>query len=415
MTTPERRGNRRTRSRRANGQGTVYQRKDGKWVGAAYVLHPDGTMRRRVVYGATEAEATNKLVQMQARSAQGIPAEATGWTVEKFLTYWLEHIVKPSKKPKTTQGYEVIVRVHLVPALGRKRLNKLGAGDVRLFLQRLRHTCLCCLHGTDARRPEGERRCCTMGRCCESLPSPRLVQQAHAVLRNALQAAVREELLQRNVAKLVQVSTPAYEVNRGLTVDQARKLLVASRADRLHALYVLALYLGLRRGELLGLRWEDIDLEAGVLEVRRTLQRVAGELRAVLPKTRTSRRTVPLIGLCVEALKAHCERQDQEAKNAGTDWQDTGYVFTTTTGTPIEPDNLRRSWYPLRKAIGLDTMRFHDLRHSCVTLLLDLGAPPHIVRDIVGHADIGVTMTIYAHASLEEKRAALRRLDERLK
>lgn len=406
---------RRSRSRRANGQGSVYQRKDGMWVGAAYVLQADGTLKRRPVYGKTETDASRKLVQMQARSDQGVPAEATGWTVERFLTHWLEHVVTPSRKPKTVQGYEVVVRNHLVPGLGRKRLNRLNATDVRMFIKRLQHGCLCCLHGHDARRAAPDRRCCAKGQCCQSVPSARLVQQVHAVLRNALQAAVREELIQRNVAKLVQISAPTYEVNRGLTVDQARKLLVAARTDRLHALYVLALYLGLRRGELLGLRWEDVDLEVGVLEVRRTLQRVGGELRAVTPKTRTSRRTVPLIGLCVEALREHHERQKSEADRAGKNWTPSGYVFVTVTGSAIEPDNLRRSWYPLRAAIGAGATRFHDLRHSCVTLLLELGAPPHIVRDIVGHADIGVTMTIYAHASLEEKRAALKRLDDRLK
>jgi integrase len=413
MTTSDNR--RRSRSRRANGQGSVYQRKDGMWVGAAYVLQADGTFKRRPVYGKSEADVNRKLIQMQAQSEQGIPAEATGWTVERFLNHWIDHVVRPSRKPKTAQGYEVVVRNHLVPGLGRKRLNRLNATDVRLFVKRLQHGCLCCQHGYDARRPEPARRCCANGQCCRSVPSARLVQQIHAVLRNALQAAVREELIHRNVAKLVQISAPTYEVNRGLTVDQARKLVVAAKSDRLYALYVLALYLGLRRGELLGLRWEDVDLDAGVLEVRRTLQRVGGELRAVTPKTRTSRRTVPLIGLCVEALTAHKERQKAEAERAGRDWQSSGHVFATVTGTAIEPDNLRRSWYPLRIAVGVAGTRFHDLRHSCVTLLLDLGVPPHIVRDIVGHADIGVTMTIYAHASLDEKRAALRKLDDRLK
>jgi integrase len=201
-------------------------------------------------------------------------------------------------------------------------------------------------------------------------------------------------------------------VNRGLTSEQARKLLLAAQDDRLYALYVLALYLGLRRGELLGLRWEDVDLDHGVLEVTRTLQRIGGELRAVTPKTKTLRRAVPLFGLCLEA---HRERQARDRAAAGDAWHTSGYVFTTVIGTPIEPDNLRRSWYPLREAAALNEVRFHDLRHTCVTLLLDLGAPPHIVREIVGHSDIGVTMSIYAHASLEEKRNALRKLDEHLR
>jgi integrase len=406
---------RRTRAGRANGQGSVYQRADGFWVGAAYVLMPDGSRRRRVVYGRTQGEAAKKLVQLQARSDQGIPAEATGWTVERFLTYWLEFIVKPARKPRTYQGYEVVVRVHLAPSLGRKRLNKLSASDVRLFLRRLEHVCLCCLHGTDAKRMQQDRRCCALGQCCQSRPSRRLLQQVHSVLRNALQAAVREELIGRNVAKLVQVSGPSYDVNRGLTVEEARKLLAIAREDRLYALYVLALYLGLRRGELLGLRWTDINLEAGVLEVRRALQRIDGELQAVTPKSKTSVRTVPLPGVGIEALTEHRARQDREREAAGVEWVETAYVFTTKIGTPIEPDNLRRSWYPIREAAGLGHEVFHGLRHTCVTLLLDLGVPPHIVRDIVGHAAIDVTMTIYAHASLDEKRSALRKLDDHLR
>jgi integrase len=279
----------------------------------------------------------------------------------------------------------------------------------------LEHMCLCCLHGTDARRDQPDQRCCVVGKCCQSRPSRRLVQQVHSVLRNALQAAVREELIGRNVAKLVKVSGPSYDVNRGLTADEARNLLAVARDDRLYALYVLALYLGLRRGELLGLRWVDIDLAVGVLEVRRALQRIGGELQAVTPKSKTSVRTVPLLGVVIGALEEHKARQDRERQAAGVEWVETGYVFTSKIGTPIEPDNLRRSWYPIRDAAGLRREVFHGLRHTCVTLLLDLGVPPHIVRDIVGHAAIEVTMTIYAHASLDEKRSALRKLDDHLR
>jgi integrase len=376
-------------TRRANGEGSVSERKDGRWEGAAYVLLADGTYARRRVYGRTRQEASRRLTEIVSRSQAGLPADATEWTVERFLAYWLEHVVKPARKPKTYEGYELVARVHIVPALGRKRLHRLTAADVRLFVKRLESA--------------------------KSPPSTRLVQQVHAVLRNALQAAVREELIGRNVASLVQVTSPNYDVNRRLTVGEARKLLAVSRDHRLHALYVLAVYLGLRRGELLGLQWRDVDLNAGVIEVRSSLQRVGGELRAVTPKTRSSRRTVPLIGMCGEALRAHREQQNAERAGAGLGWLDTGYVFTTSAGTPIEPDNLRRSWYPVRDAAELGPVRFHDLRHTCVSLLLDLGAPPHVVREIVGHADLSVTMMIYAHASQEEKRAALGRLDDRLR
>ena len=223
---------------------------------------------------------------------------------------------------------------------------------------------------------------------------------------------MREEIIPRNVAKLVQVSTPRYKVNRGLTTQQAKATVAAAAGHRLSALYVLALYLGLRRGELLGLRWEDIDLDGAKLEVVQTLQRVGGALRLVPPKTEDSARTVPLPPVCLEALRAHQQRQVAERAEAWPDWEDHGFVFPSRRGTPMEPDNLRRSWYQIRRAAGLDTARFHDLRHTCVTLLLDLGAPPHVVREIVGHSEIEVTMTIYAHVSLEEMRKALGKLGE---
>jgi integrase len=241
-----------------------------------------------------------------------------------------------------------------------------------------------------------------------------MVQSIHAVLRNALECAVREEVIPRNVAKLVKVPVPTYKINRGLTTAQARATLRAAAPLRLHALYVLALYLGLRRGELLGLQWEDVDLDGEKLEVVQTLQRVGGALRLVPPKTEDSARTIPLPPPCVEALREHRKKQFAERSDAWPDWEDHGLVFPSRRGTPMEPDNLRRSWYAIRSAAGLGQTRFHDLRHTCVTLLLDLGVPPHVVRDIVGHSDIEVTMTIYAHVSLDEKRKALRKLGDAL-
>jgi integrase len=184
--------------------------------------------------------------------------------------------------------------------------------------------------------------------------------------------------------------------------------------DPIQAFYVLANLLGLRRAEVLGLRWDDVDLDAERLQVTQTLQRVEGSLQLLPPKTRHCRRTVPLPPPCVEALRQHRARQDREHLALGPAWTDSGLVFTTTIGTPIEPDNLRRSWDKVREATGDPQARFHDLRHTCVSLLLDAGSPPHVVREIVGHSAIDVTMTIYAHASLGEKRTAMRRLGERL-
>lgn len=373
-------------TRRANGEGSIWRRTDGRWVGATYAATNRGGRKRVHVYAKTRAQAREKLTELQRELDRGVRVPVENWTVQQYLDHWLATVVKPNRAPKTHQGYELSVRLHIAPTIGRKKLRALAVQDVREMVFALQQ--------------DG------MGR--------RGVQFVHAVLRAGLQNAMRDELVTRNVAKLVQIPAPQYEVGTGLSVDQARTLLAAVEADRLAALYVVAVYLGLRRGELLGLRWEDVDLDAETLQVAHTLQRVEGQLQLQPPKTRTSRRTVPLPDPVVEALRAHRVAQGKERLAASAEWVDTGMVFTTTVGTPIDPDNLSRSWYLVRTVLGEPLPRFHDLRHTCVTLLLSEGVAPHIVQQIVGHSGIDVTMTIYAHASLEEKRKALRLLGKRL-
>lgn len=412
---PDNRGSRQAHGRkRANGEGTISARKDGRYEVKAYVLTTAGRLERKSAYARSYEEARKKLTEMLGNSDQGVPVASESWTVAEYLNYWLVHVVREERRPKTYQGYEGVVRLHLIPALGSKRLDKLTARDVRVFITRTREACQCCKHGYDAERREPQ--CCALkdGECCQTRLSTRMVQSIHAVLRNALENAVREETIPRNAAKLVKVPVPKYKVNRGLTTAQAREVLRVSADHRLYALYVLALCLGLRRGELLGLRWVDIDLDGEKLEVVQALQRVGGRLRFVQPKTDDSERTVPLPSFCAAALREHRKRQFTERSEAWPDWDDHDLVFPSRRGTPMEPDNLRRSWGTIRKAAGLGEIRLHDLRHTCVTLLLDLGVPPHVVRDIVGHSDIEVTMTIYAHVSLDEKRKALGKLGDAL-
>lgn len=400
-------------AKRANGEGSITIRKDGTYHGRVYVTTTSGIRKRVSVYGKTRDDVREKITTLQSQENQGIPVPDTNMKLEDYLTYWLATVVRVNRRPKTYQGYESVARVHLVPGLGRKKIRTLRASEVRTWLAQVASECQCCKHGWDKERREPE--CCAARpkTCCHSLLSRRMVQSIHAVLRNALQNAVREELIVRNVAQLVQVPTPSYDTGKGLSVAEARLLLRESAEDRLHALYLLALIMGMRRGELLGIRWEAVNLDRETLTVDRALQRVSGELRLVQPKTLASVRTVPLPPIVVKALTEHRERQAQERAAAGIEWKQNGLVFTSRIGTPLEPDNLRRSWYPLRKRLGLE-IRFHDLRHSAVSLLLDLGVPPHIVRQIVGHSDIGVTMKIYAHASLDEQRKALRKLGDTL-
>jgi integrase len=373
--------------RNPNGEGSIRLRKDGRWEASIFAPTNRGTRKRVYFYGKTRGEVREKLTALMRDLDRGVTVPAENWTVEAYLAYWLDEVVKPTKAPKTYQGYELAVRRHIVPVLGRKRLKRLSVSDVRRLV----------------------------GQLSDSGLGTRMVQYVHAVLRNALEQAVRDEQVARNVARLVQVKTPTYDIGRGLTVAQAKTLLEAAESERLYALYVLAVYLGLRRGELLGLRWSDVDLDEARLQVTHTLQRVDRQLQFLPPKTRHSRRTIPLPPPCVTALREHQVSQDRERLAAGPRWQDTDVVFATTVGTPVEPDNLSRSWERVRHATGEPQARFHDLRHTCVSLLLDAGIPPHVVREIVGHSAIDVTMTIYAHASLDEKRAAMSRLGERLR
>ncbi|MFJ9761421.1 tyrosine-type recombinase/integrase [Streptomyces sp. NPDC101149] len=399
------------RRSRLNGEGTITLRKDGRWEAAAYVPTSAGTLKRKRQYGRTRAEAHAKLVKMLEQANRGIPVADRSWTVGAYLTYWIEHVVTPRRRPKTVLAYESVVRLYLLPLIGNKRLEQLTPKDVLAMLGRLRQLCLCCARKLDVRRPE-EEQCCSRGKCCDRRLSVRMVQLVHAVLRNALQNAVREELVSRNVSKLVQVEGPNYARGKGLEPAVARGLLVTLKSDRLYAMYLLALTLGLRKGELLGLQWDALDLEKGELVVRRSLQRIKGELVSAAPKTRYSLRTIPLPPFVVDALRDRRQQQAEERDACGAEWLESGHVFTTAVGSPIDPRNLNRHWYAARKRVGLDEYRFHDLRHSFVSLLLDLGVAPHIVREIAGHSDLQVTLGVYAHASTEEKRKALTQLSK---
>jgi integrase len=219
---------------------------------------------------------------------------------------------------------------------------------------------------------------------------------------------VREEEIPRNVARNVRTGTPRPRRFEPLTADEARQFLTAVRGHRLHALLELALHTGLRKGELLGLRWEDLDLDAGTAAIRRTLQRTAaGGLTTLPTKTRASERRIALPARCVHSLKLHHEQQQRERATAGTTWQHDGHVFTTAQGRPVDPTNLTRAFITLLRKAGLRRIRFHDLRHSTATLLLEQGVELVVIKELLGHAHIGVTATIYAHVRLRLQRDAI--------
>ncbi|MFI1335667.1 tyrosine-type recombinase/integrase [Streptomyces sp. NPDC020845] len=236
------------------------------------------------------------------------------------------------------------------------------------------------------------------------------------LLRAALEHAVREDELPRNVAKNVELSTGTKREIEPLTVKEGRQLLAAARGDRLWTAYELAVRIGLRRGEVLGLRWKDVDLADGSVTIRQTIQRVGGQLLIAAPKTQRSARRIALPAECATALRARRAQQHGDRLAAGDTWRADGndLVFTTRYGTPIEPRNLNRAFTLLCDKAGVRRVRFHDLRHTCASLLHENGADARMIMEVLGHSSIRVTMDIYTFVRLDSQRSAFDRVGDAL-
>jgi integrase len=251
----------------------------------------------------------------------------------------------------------------------------------------------------------------------EAGSSARTVRYVHTTLHKALKQAVMDGLIPRNATEAVKPPQPSREEMRPLTPEQAKQFLqtAAETEDRLEALYVLAIHPGLRQGELLGLKWDDVDLEDGSLQVRRTLTITKGGPVFTSPKTTGSRRSVKLTSGAIEVLKSHLERQLAEIDRVGSLWSENGLIFASETGEPINRHNLtRRSFKPLLKQAGLPEVRFHDLRHTCATLLLTRNVNPKIVSEMLGHSTIAITLDTYSHVLPNMRDQAAAAMEEAL-
>jgi integrase len=376
-------------AKRGNGEGSIYRRNDGRWVGEMTI---EGR-KRKFVYGKTRKEVQEKLQTALQELQQGIVMTGTArQTLEQFLTDWLENSQKQSVRARTYERFEEIVRLHIVPVLGRRRLQKLSAQHVQAFYTR--------------KLNEGF--------------SASTVGVFHSVLHKALSVAVKWGLVPRNVCDLV--SPPhadGFEI-QPLTTEQAHQLLFATRGHRLEALFILALATGMRRGELLALKWQDINFATSTLQVRRILTRVPSKLPGKgfvesEPKTQRSRRSVVVAPFALEALRQHYERQLEAKRKAGVAWQEHDYVFCTSIGTHLHPskDVLDQLKVLLKKA-GLPDIRFHDLRHSAATLLLSEGVHPKVVQELLGHSNISMTLDVYSHVLPNMQQDAISRLNTTL-
>ncbi|WP_435848493.1 site-specific integrase [Streptomyces javensis] len=398
--------------KRGNGEGSIYPYKSG-FAAYAWVTTPDGKKKRKYVYGKTRSDVHDKWIKLHAEAKKG-PVATSVPTLEQYLTYWLREVVEPDLKPKTAETYAMHVRLYIAPGLGQKRIDKLTVRDVRTWVNDLLEQCQCCAQGKDARREEP--RCCAVGRCCDQVPSRRTVQDSRAVLRSALTNAMTEELISKNVAGLVKVRSARKVKRDPWSVEEARKFLEAASTarDPLYAAYVLILVLGFRRGEVLGLTWQNVNLDAGEVTVQLQLQRIRRRLVHDETKTEASTAILPLPEICITALRVRRKEQEAAEQAAGELWTDLDFVFTTRYGTPIEPRNFNRSFADRTSKAGIRRIRLHDTRHTCGSLLAALDVHPRIAMQILRHSKIAVTMEIYTHVPSEATRKALRRLGKHL-
>jgi integrase len=296
--------------------------------------------------------------------------EADKMTFGEYLDRWLRDVVKGSVARHTYKDYEGKVRLHLKPTLGPVRLKDLTSAHLQaLYRQKT-----------------------------EDGLSPRTVEYIHSTARKALAKAEEWDLVRKNVARYARPPAKEHKEHHTLTVPQSKAFFAAAAGDRLEALYVLVLTTGLRRGELLGLKWADMDLEKTALSVNRSMDTLYGPPEEKAPKRQSSRRTVLLVLEAVAALRLHRRRQAEERLAAGPAWREQDLVFPTRLGTPMLGDHLlKRNLRPLLEKAGLPPLTFHELRHTFATFHLASGGKPKVIQEILGHSSIKTTMDTYSH------------------
>lgn len=369
--------------KRGQNEGSIYKRTDGRWVAVANLGYRNGKRWRKAFYGKTRKEVQERLTSALSALQGGVAPIPEKQTVQQFLDDWLKNSVKQAVRPRTFIRYGEHVRLHINPTLGHIKLSKLTPQHVQSLLNELLKCGL----------------------------APSTVVYTHAVLRRALRQALRWNHVSRNSASLVDAPRVEKHEIEPLSPEQARVFLKSLNGDRLEALYSVALAVGLRKGEALGLRWDDIDLDEGTLAVRWSLQRIDSKLVLVEPKSKQSRRSIALPQTAVAALKRHRVRQLQERLLAGSRWQENRYVFPSTIGTPMDTRNLTRHFNKALRNAGLPPKRFHDLRHTCASLLLAQSVQPRVVMEILGHSQISLTMDTYSHVIPELQKEAAAQMD----
>jgi integrase len=391
-------------SRNPNQASSVYQGSDGYWHGRVTVgLKDNGSPDRRHVMGTSKATVVKKVRALEKLRDEGrVPRVGEKWTVGRWLEHWLEHIARPSLRRSSYDAYRNAVRVHLVPALGKHRLDRLEPEH----LERLYRSMV------------------------EKGASPGNAHQVHRTVRTALGEAQRRGHVVRNVAQLAKAPRVQTEPVEPYTVVEVQAILEAARKRRNSARWAVALALGLRQGEALGLRWKDVDLDTHTLRVRSSRPRpkyehgcgdVCGKKAGLCParkqvneevgetKSAAGKRVIGLPDELVAMLKLHREEQDRERRAAGQLWQEGDWVFASPVGKGLNPNSDYHAWKALLKAAKVRDGRLHDARHTAATVLLVLGVPERTVMSIMGWSSTSMAAR-YQHVTDPIRRDVAKRV-----
>ena len=369
--------------RRGANEGSIYRQRDGLWAASLQLGYENGKRVRKYFYGTTQQEVQQKRDAAKLSLSTGQPISPDRTRLGQYLDQWLETVARRNTRPKTYLTYRDLVELHLKPGLGGVPLGKLGPQEIQKFINRKIDAGL----------------------------SLKTVKHIRDTLRNALNVACREwQLIPQNPATKVRLPRIPKREMRFLTLSDARVFIDTSRDHELEALFEVALLLGMRQGELLGLRWPDIDFEQRCIKVQTSLLWFNGKFHFAEPKSEKGRRTLPLPEFVCRALLKHRATQDERRLAAGSKWQERGLVFPTSVGTPMHRRNVLRKYYRFMRIGGLPEIRFHDLRHSAAAIWISQGASPKLLQVIMGHADFATTMNLYGHLFEEVKRETADRI-----
>jgi len=374
--------------RRGNNEGSIYKRADGSWTGQVSIGHDSetGKRKRKSFYGQTRKEVSDKIAKVLRGMDEGIYIEPTKITISEWLDKWLMVYKKGQLKTSTYESYEDLIANHINPGLGKIQLSKLQAHVLQTFYN----------EKLNAGRKDGKGGLST-----------RTVKYFHSIIREALEQAVKEGMIPRNIADATSPPVTKNKQMQPLTETELLAFFDYAGKDRLYAAYMTAAFTGLRRGELLGLNWNAVDLDKGIVNVTRQLLSLKnGLFLEETIKTKDGKRSILLTNDNIQELKAHKERQEQEKLLAREVYQDSGFVFCKEDGTALDPKWFLKHFQLLLKKANLPIIRIHDLRHTHATLLLQRGVPAKLVQERLGHKSITMTLDLYSHVNSEMAKTA---------